>query len=71
MDKKSFIPVTQDLAITCPYCGETMDVEVEIADGTPQQFEEDCATCCQPVYLTIRIGYDGNVACEVKTEEEE
>ena len=71
MDRKTFVPVTQELQIDCPYCGENIDVEVDRAERFPQQFVEDCETCCQPIYVTVRIGYDGRLESDVRTEEEE
>lgn len=43
--------------ISCPYCGEAMDVLIDIAD-LDEQYIEDCQVCCRPI--TFSIFEDGN-----------
>lgn len=39
----------------CAYCGEENDLFVDPEGGTRQALTEDCAVCCRPNALTIRI----------------
>lgn len=39
--------------IQCPFCGEPVDVTLDLSAGN-QQYIEDCQVCCQP----IEIGYE-------------
>ena len=32
----------------CPYCGELVDVDVDVSGGRRQQYVEDCPVCCRP-----------------------
>jgi hypothetical protein len=45
--------------ITCPYCGEAVEIYVE-----PEQhgsFVQDCEVCCNP--WRIRVSSDGDQRC--------
>ncbi|PHS72384.1 MAG: restriction endonuclease [Cycloclasticus sp.] len=38
----------------CPYCGEHIDVFVDISQGSHQTIE-DCSVCCRPIELNISV----------------
>ena len=40
------VPVPDDFLITCPFCGEQVDIYIE-ADVTGA-FIQDCEVCCNP-----------------------
>jgi len=35
--------------IRCPYCHETLWLEVDITEGSDQRFILDCEICCRPI----------------------
>lgn len=39
--------------IHCPFCGEAMDVVLDLSAGS-QSYIEDCQVCCQP----MQIGFE-------------
>jgi hypothetical protein len=41
---------TQFVAVTCPYCGESFDTQVDLSAGA-FSYIEDCQVCCQPMEL--------------------
>ncbi len=44
-------------SITCPYCGQV--VEVVVDPSVPfQEYVEDCEVCCRPITLTITVEDD-------------
>ena len=45
-------------AVQCPYCGETIEVDLEVLEEE-QTFIEDCAVCCRPIEYTVAPGEDG------------
>ncbi|MEO8809425.1 MAG: CPXCG motif-containing cysteine-rich protein [Rhodanobacter sp.] len=53
--------------IACPYCGESIEllVDVSIPD---QQYIEDCQVCCRPITLTIHVEDDGEVQMRAAAE---
>ncbi|MEM7503109.1 MAG: CPXCG motif-containing cysteine-rich protein [Pseudomonadota bacterium] len=44
-----------DRRITCPYCGETIDIVLDISAGG-QSYIEDCQVCCQPIEISFEVG---------------
>jgi hypothetical protein len=44
--------------ISCPYCGETLNVRLDLSAGS-QIYVEDCQVCCQPIQMAVRVAEDG------------
>lgn len=42
----------QEFLVTCPYCGETVEVSLEPDMTGP--FVQDCEVCCNPWRLRLR-----------------
>ena len=53
-----------DATVTCPYCGETVEIAVDPGSGDHQQYVEDCEVCCRPwrVAVTYDASGHGSVA---------
>jgi hypothetical protein len=47
--------------ITCPYCGETFETNVDTSGGS-QQYTEDCQVCCQPIVFHIKVDHEGGLS---------
>ncbi|MDH3481256.1 MAG: CPXCG motif-containing cysteine-rich protein [Gammaproteobacteria bacterium] len=55
--------------IECPYCGESIDVLIDLS--VPQQnYVEDCQVCCRPIDFSIDIGPNGDGSVRVTSENE-
>ncbi len=58
------------VTLHCPYCGESFGSSVDCSAGS-QTYVEDCAVCCRPIEVRIRIGDDGEIEnVSTKTERE-
>ncbi len=44
--------------ITCPYCWETIAVDVDVSAGS-QTYTEDCSVCCNPILIRLQVSGDG------------
>jgi hypothetical protein len=56
------------VVIQCPYCGEAFETLVDLSAGS-QRYIEDCAVCCRPIEIALRVGDDGElVAVEASTD---
>lgn len=55
--------------ISCPYCGEHIDI---LIDGSlpEQEYVEDCEVCCRPIVLHVVIDGDGDAAVAACSENE-
>jgi hypothetical protein len=45
------------VVIHCPYCGESFETSVDLSAGS-QSYIEDCAICCRPIEVALRVGDD-------------
>jgi hypothetical protein len=52
-----------EISVDCPYCGEPLDLYVDVSGGATQKYVEDCAVCCQPMEVIVEI--DGDEECSV------
>jgi hypothetical protein len=46
--------------IDCPYCGETINIRLDLSAGS-QSYVEDCQVCCQPIQLAVQVAEDGSL----------
>ena len=55
--------------ISCPYCGENIEVVIEVLDES-QEYIEDCQVCCRPIIFDIGVNVDGSTSISVRSENE-
>lgn len=48
----------EEADVTCPYCWETIVLEVDLSAGS-QTYTEDCSVCCQPIVVRLQVDEDG------------
>ncbi|MEM9254511.1 MAG: CPXCG motif-containing cysteine-rich protein [Pseudomonadota bacterium] len=53
--------------ITCPYCGEMIDVLIDAQDESCE-YIEDCQVCCSPIVFHISILPNGEFDVSVRSE---
>lgn len=58
-----------ETSVYCPYCGEQIDVTVEVMEDE-QEYIEDCQVCCRPIIFSIGAGHDGSPLVMVRSEDE-
>ena len=53
--------------VECPFCGEPGEIAADFDPDEPgeQVFVQDCAVCCHPWTVTVRVGHDGQVQYDV------
>lgn len=61
-----------DLAatVTCPYCGENVELAIDPGGGAVQRYIEDCEVCCRPMELTVTWDEEGSAHAQAATDEE-
>ena len=55
--------------VSCPYCGEAIEVLIEHEDAG-HQYIEDCQVCCKPIIFNIELDALGNLSVTVRDENE-
>ncbi len=53
--------------IQCPYCWESIEVEVDHGMNK-QEYVEDCHVCCQPILFRVAVDKANNATVNVKKE---
>ncbi len=46
-------PEIREHRFTCPYCGETVSVLLDLSVDGMQDYVEDCEICCRPTRLAV------------------
>jgi hypothetical protein len=49
-----------EIAITCPHCGERFQALADASAGDAD-YVEDCPVCCRPIRLRLQAGHDGEL----------
>ena len=55
--------------ISCPYCGETIELLVDVSTGD-QRYIEDCQVCCRPITVVVSIDDAGEPSVVAMAEDE-
>lgn len=50
----------EDVAVSCPYCGERFETVADISGGD-QDYIEDCPVCCRPIEFRVRVDAQGEL----------
>jgi len=50
----------ETITVHCPYCGEGFETAVDLSAGS-QRYVEDCAVCCKPIEVTVKVSDDGEL----------
>lgn len=40
--------------VTCPYCGEAIELVIDTSAGNAD-YIEDCSVCCRPMQVEVRV----------------
>jgi len=56
-------------SISCPYCGETIEVLIDSTD-LDEEYIEDCQVCCKPINFLVSESIDGEITVSVYSEDD-
>ncbi len=59
----------KSVKIRCPYCGETIKIEIDCS-VEQQSYIEDCQVCCRPIDFSVTLLENGNPRVEVNREDD-
>ncbi len=46
--------------VSCPYCGESVEITLDPGSGSQQEYIEDCQVCCRPWHVSVTYHDDGS-----------
>ena len=55
--------------VSCPYCGELINVLVDPQE-VDQQYIEDCQVCCKPIVFLVSLSANGALSISAHDENE-
>lgn len=55
--------------VGCPYCGESIEVFVDLQEAG-DQYIEDCQVCCRPILFSVEMDPMGDLVVTVRDENE-
>ena len=58
------------LTLQCPYCGQPVELYIDMGGGPRQDYVEDCPVCCRPWQVDAWIGDDGSWCAILRTADE-
>lgn len=58
----------EPVSLTCPYCGEPIELIVDETAG-PASYVEDCPVCCSPMQVQVEVD-DGRITATARTGNE-
>ena len=61
--------LNEELATSCPYCGETISILVD-ESIEEQHYIEDCEVCCRPMEITVRVPAGGALQVDVRRDDD-
>ena len=44
----------EETFVGCPFCGESIPLEIDTSGGREQSYVEDCSVCCRPMEIRVR-----------------
>ena len=59
--------LSDSAAVSCPYCGESSELLVDLVGGAVQEYVEDCQVCCRPWLVRIQLDGEGHASVSVTT----
>jgi hypothetical protein len=54
-----------EATVSCPYCGEAVEIALDPGGGTHQDYVEDCEVCCQPWTVSVLYRQDGTAEVSI------
>jgi hypothetical protein len=56
--------------VSCPYCGEPVDIALDPGSGSRQEYVEDCQVCCRPWQVHVTYLADGSAEVTVEASDD-
>ena len=54
-----------EATVSCPYCGEPVEITLDPGSGNEQDYVEDCEVCCQPWRVSVIYDASGQASVSI------
>ena len=58
------------VSLTCPYCGEPVEIAIDEGGGAEQSYVEDCPVCCRPWQVDVWYDTASGWSASLRTADE-
>ena len=62
--------MNETLPLSCPYCGESVELVIDEGGGSQQSYIEDCPVCCRPWQVEIEFDPERGWNADLRTSDE-
>ena len=62
--------MVESILQSCPYCGETVELDFDESGGSRQEYVQDCPVCCQPLQVEVTCDRGGRWNATLRTADE-
>jgi transposase-like protein len=62
--------MSESIPLSCPYCGEDVDLDIDDTRGSRQSYVQDCPVCCQPWQVEVTRDREGDWNASLRTGDE-
>jgi hypothetical protein len=62
--------LAEGTTVYCPYCGQPVEMALDVSGGESQEYVEDCEICCRPWSVRVTIERDGTPHVDVQALDE-
>ena len=56
--------------MSCPYCGEDVELVIDEGGGDRQSYVEDCPVCCRPWQVEVALDPEEGWTATLRTSDE-
>jgi transposase-like protein len=56
--------------LTCPYCGEDVELVIDESGGDQQSYVEDCPVCCRPWQVEVMLDPEEGWIATLRTSDD-
>lgn len=54
-----------EATVTCPHCGESVEITLDPSGGDQQEYIDDCEVCGEPWSIVVHFDVEGKAEVEV------
>jgi Cysteine-rich CPXCG len=70
-DEASDAELHEATLVSCPYCGQSVELLIDAGGGPLQEYVEDCEICCQPWSVRVALDPSGQPNVSITTLDDE
>jgi hypothetical protein len=60
------LSLNSSVSVDCPWCGETIELLIDLGGGNVQDYIEDCEVCCRPWNVSVELDSASGISATVE-----